>query len=490
MRSTVLAGAPALFCLLTAAQDAPFAALERGRVTIFEGEASRAVPGLEDVSTFSWDAGGEHLLVTRGGRLERVAIADGSAATIADGWQALRFPDAAPDGSAIVCAATEVGAGANEWNVVWFDARGGEPRVLSDGYDPCFSRDGREVWFERYPDRDLWVCATDGSGLRKAFEDASDRYTVQLDPYAPRVAYSSRGRLVLRDLESGAEHSFSPEGAYDRFASFSPDRRSLLFFRQLEREGAAPTAIWERDLDANREHVLFEGGGELASYRPTSLAGFAERSRRSREARTDGSWLAIDAQRDPILRRWIEREAREWAGGHLYLFGIAELAPCEAATLARHRGHAIFLPDLKRLDASTARFLARFNGSLFLDGIAELDVEAARELATWRGNAEQCFLSLDGLREPSLETLRALSKCRGWGLSLDGIGELSAAACAALGPVHVASLDLDGVQRIERDAAEAISKWTAKFVSLRGWSERDAECEALVRKGCAELLTK
>jgi len=466
-----------------------YAVLESDRIVVVERGERRSVPHSEDAETFAWDHGGEGLLVTRGAALERIDARGGEVRRLFDGaahgFVELRMPDVSPDGARIVCAARADGP--QEWKVVQLD-RGGEPQVLCDGYDPCFTREGDAVLCERYPDRDVWRFELASGELRRAFEPQADRYTVQADPYRARTAFSSKGRLVLRDDIAGAEGSFSPDGAYDRFASFAPDRRSLLFFRQLTKpDGGEFRGVVERDLVSGHERIVADGSAQLAFYAPPSLAAFAQLSKQARETLELDARLGVSSERDPWLRRWLEREAREAPEQHLYLSELTELAPCEAAVLREFRGDALFLPRVRSLDAATAQLLAEFRGSLFLDGVARLDVPTARALATWKGNGEQLFLSLDGLRHPSAEVLEALGECRGWGLSLEGIVALTPPTARALGPIHVATLDLDGVAALDRATAEALSRWNAKFLSLRGWRDPEPALVELVRKGCAEL---
>lgn len=468
------------------AQDAPVAMLTSAGVELLLDGERRALAGSAGAETLAWDRDGEHVLITRGGRLERLPLAGGEVEVLAQGWRSVRMPDVAPDGARVVFAATKADDPGEGWEVVLLERASGATRVLCAGYDPCFARDGASVLCERYPERDLWRVGLDGGALARVFATHADRYTVQADPFAERLAFSSEGRLALRELESGAELVLGPPDAYDRFASFAPDRRHVLFFR----EQGAFRGIRERDLVSGAERTLCEGGVELAAYAPPTLARFEALSRAARAGRAPAEWLPVDARVDPDLRRWLEREASESEGVHLFLSGVTALAPAEAAALRGFGGRALFLPDLASLDPASAALLAEFRGSLYLDGLARLDPATARALAAWRGNGEQLYLSLDGLRDAGPEALSALGACRGWGLSLGGLATLPPEAARALGPVHVARLDLDGLEHVDRATAEAISGWHAKFLGLRGWRARDAELVALVERGCAALLTE
>ncbi len=478
-----------LALLALSPQDAPVALLTRDAVAILDGGERRVVPSSADVSTFAWDRDGRHLVVTRGGRVERLPLDGGAAEVLAAGWDEVRMPDVAPDGTRVVFAASGGALASDGWHVVLLERASGATRLLGDGYDPCFDREGRSVLYERYPGRDLWRVDVAGGEPRRAFEPAADRYTVQADPFAQRVAFSSEGALVLRDLATGAEQRVGAPGAYERFASFAPDRRHVLFFRQAAEGADAPRrAIVERDLVTGAERVLASDDVDLAAYAPPDLARFVRRSAAARGERAAERWLPVDGERDPVLRRALLRDAQRGEDALLFLAGVRELAPAEAAALRDFRGAAVLLPDLESLDAATAALLAELGCGLFLDGLATLDESTARALAAWRGKGEQVFLSLDGLRDPPVEVLRALGTCRGWGLSLEGLERLTPEAAGALGPVHVATLDLDGLATLERATAEAMSRWHAKFLSLRGLPSLEPGLLALVEAGCAALV--
>lgn len=466
-----------------------YARLERGSITIVDGGEARKVAGSDGAESFAWDRDGEHLLVTRGARLERLHVSSAEVELVTDAWPQIRMPDVSPDGAQIVFAASSSPPPAQDWKVVTFDRAAGTSRVLGAGYDPCFSRDGAHVLCERHPERDLWSVELASGVARRVFEPPADRYTVQADPFGARVAFSSERRLVVRDLVTGVERTLSPAGVYARFASFAPDRSHILYFRESSTGSAgALRGIREFDLASGEDRALADG--DLAAYAPPTLASFLERARIARGSGPDPAPLPIDAQRDPGQQRWFANRVRESGQPFLVLPDVVELAPCEAHALSCFTGDAIFLPNLATLDAPAAALLARFRGSLFLDGLRSIDVATADALAQWRGNGEQVWLSLDGLGDPRVAVLGALARCRGWGLSLDGITRLSPAAAQALEPLRVAYVDLDGITEIEPATAAALAQWHAKFLSLRGWRAPDPESLRLVNAGCAELITR
>ena len=472
-------------CALAAPQDTPVALLSGSGIELLERDERRAVAGGSGVETLAWDRDGEHLLVTRAGRLERLPLDGGTPTTLCEGWLALRMPDVAPDGARIVFAATR--ADAPEWHVVLLERASGATRVLCDGYDPCFARDGASVFCERYPERDLWRFELASGALARALAPPADRYTVQADPLADRLAFSSEGRLVLRELASGAETILSPQGPYDRFASFAPDGRHLLFFREHGQPGEAFRGVREHDLATREERTLVTGDVWLAAYAPPTLARFVELARTARGERDLAACLPLAARPDEGLRRHLEREARA-AGRVLWLPGLTKLAPAEAAALRTFTGAALGLPDLAALDAPSAAILAGAKCSLLLDGLAALDVPTARALAAWRGNGEQLFLSLDGLQDPPLAVLAGLAACRGWGLSLGGLRALTPAMADALAPLQVSTLDLDALEHVDLETAQAISRWQVKTIGLRAWRVREPAAVALVAQGCARLV--
>jgi len=133
-----------------------YARLERGSISVVDGGVARKIAGSDGAESFAWDRDGEHLLVTRGARLERLHVSNAQVELVTDAWPQIRMPDVSPDGSEIASAASSSPPPAQDWHVVLFDRAAGTSRVLCAGYDPCFSRDGAQVPDERQPERDRW----------------------------------------------------------------------------------------------------------------------------------------------------------------------------------------------------------------------------------------------------------------------------------------------------------------------------------------------
>lgn len=126
-------------------------------------------------------------------------------------------------------------------------------------------------------------------------------------------------------------------------------------------------------------------------------------------------------------------EALSHHRGWLGLDGLTDLTPAAADHLARHRHgvhvggfyNRLSLNGLATLSDETASALARFLGNLRLNGLETVTPDVARILAThvtdgiWRV-AELYSLLLDGLKSLSAESAGLLA-CYAGGLSLDGL---------------------------------------------------------------------
>jgi hypothetical protein len=264
-----------LFCIALSCAAAP--SLPRGDVVavLVQGEGvrvlapdgERLVPGTAEADTFAWDGDGEALLVTHGGRLERIAL-DGTRTTLLDGGRELRFPDASVTGAradgAIVVASRAAGADDSGWRIVLVGGDAARVEDLGPGYDPCFTADGSGVLLETLGDDGPSIVHLDlARGVRRRLATG---HTPASARRGSLVLFSRGGHLWSVDLAADpvVERQLTEDGDYNRFASMSPDGTRIVFFRQDD----GRDSIVERELATGTERTLAEGRVTLPAYRP------------------------------------------------------------------------------------------------------------------------------------------------------------------------------------------------------------------------------
>lgn len=153
---------------------------------------------------------------------------------------------------------------------------------------------------------------------------------------------------------------------------------------------------------------------------------------------------------------------------NLLSLGIVEMSPEVAGALARYNGVKLMLNCVRELSNDTAKALSVFKGGkLSLNGITALSLPLLGRLSSYRGDislkgvedfeidpkdarrSETVFKSLeakrlilDGVQEPSLSFLSALSRYRG-------------------------HLDLNGIRTLSGEQAEILSRHVGTGISLR-----------------------
>ncbi|MEQ8765327.1 MAG: hypothetical protein RL885_15435 [Planctomycetota bacterium] len=510
-----------LTCLLAAAageDQAPVSTivvLTRDGLQIVTGDQRRALEGTKDVSTFCWDRDARHLIVTAGGAIARLDVTSGERRILAELEGQVRFPDV-DSGTGRIAFASHTGDEPGEgWTLEVMSANGEQRGSLGPGYDPCFDRTG-ELWFEAFDPRpDLWIVDVVSGQRRRAFGEPAGRYTVSLSGDGRWVAFSTRGNLSLHDRKTGKTRSLESK-TYDRFASFSPDRRHVTFIRQDE--DGEQLAI-ERDLKTGEEACIASESPVLVAYAPhRRLEDFLWYSWRARQDGTLKELTGIDGRADGPLALWVQRsldDATRTEAELLCLRGVETLSVEEARELSSFQGGRIFLPDLKALDEDTARALtegprnqelyldglktlteevarylvsaqalslngvksldptvaktlATIDGSLSLDGLTSQSLETAKELAEWDAIGERVVLSLDGLGHDDIEAIQELVQLPGWGLALNGIQELPPELGAVLARFDGALLSLNGLSKLPRSQIESLLTWKVKFLEIQG----------------------
>ena len=118
-------------------------------------------------------------------------------------------------------------------------------RVSGEGFAavPSWSPDGRTLAFARAePDRpavwNLWTLQLDSGEMRRVTQHAEGQpLGASWFPDGRRIVYSHQDRLIVRDLQSGAERAFPTpvRGRLLRTPTVSPDGRRIVF--QVDRDG-------------------------------------------------------------------------------------------------------------------------------------------------------------------------------------------------------------------------------------------------------------
>lgn len=437
---------------------ARLAALGPEGLVVCEGTQRTRILRTAGIATFAWDRGGRAVLATQGGELFRIELASGRR-TLLRRCRELRFPDAAPRSGRIAIAFLADATQESRWRVGWMQPDGSDFVDLGDGYDPCWSHDERELWFEDFDEHGpaLYALRIETGQRRRLVEDSIPRHTVDRAPEPGALAWSSQ-RHLHAGVPGAPGECFSSGADYDRFASFSPSGDHLLFFREDAR-GHGGIVLRERVSGAERMLEL-EGRIDLAAFAPSAppsrtIEDFSGLSRSASASRELHASARLDAERYAARLRVLQRDLAEEPCA-LLLPGVTTLDPYEAALLVTSGASQIVLPDLLVLDQPTARALAR-----------------------WSTNAEQAFLALDGLRDADPQVLRELASLRGWGLSLGGLVRLTTGQAAALAELRVGWLDLRGVREVDMPVARALLGGSLKFVDLRGLERMGEGARAL-----------
>jgi dipeptidyl aminopeptidase/acylaminoacyl peptidase len=487
------------------------------------GKLAVGVPGvvvptrLSGLEGFAFDRDGRAFVYAAEGKLVR-REANGEERDLLRIDGRLRFPDVCErDGRVAFAYASR--AAVDGWRVGTVDADGGRFVEVAPGYDPAWAPSGTHLAYEVFEKDKVDVVVHDLTTGRVARPPPSSarRHTPNWSPDGATLVYSDDGRLVEWNVFTDAVRLLTREGRYDRFAAFDDFGTTCVFFRQdgdrrsfvfLDR-----TTLLERTLDLEGDLPAFVPAPPTAD--PGRLRRFEERSAELLRTSSEAELSNLDATVEPDLLRELDRVADDLPP--LFLHGVERLDPIDAASLSlRARSRRFVAPDLRELDAATARawllndrptwlrldglrtispevarLLGSWRGSLLtLNGLTDLDPTTARELArfkaplrlnglrtstpetatalaTWRGNGERYFLGLDGLK-PTPEIARILASGRGWGLSLGSVTELDDAFLRATTGFNGACLRLLGVRSIDAATADrAVAlKWSVKFLDV------------------------
>lgn len=146
------------------------------------------------------------------------------------------------------------------WRLWIMAADGSAPRQVlhtdegASDVDPAFSPDGRRILFTstRGGKPGVWVVAADGSGAKRL----ADGDQAEWSPDGQRIVLRRDGRLLTRDLVSGAEKTVTPEGwATCSGPAWSPDGKTIAFARlqaganavyTVASDGGEPVLVYDK----------------------------------------------------------------------------------------------------------------------------------------------------------------------------------------------------------------------------------------------------
>ncbi|MHC4952949.1 MAG: TolB family protein [Planctomycetota bacterium] len=233
-----------------------YAVLTPEGILVVDGDNVRQpVPGTGEIDTFAWAAGGRGFLATEGGALLLIGL-DGERRMLSESWFAIRFPAASPDGKSIAVGARRKRG--DPWGVWVLRSDGSRPRRLVDGYDPSWSADGTRLYFERFkPNQGLSVLDLGSSEARPFLDDGRRAFTVTCSRSGRLVAFTRGRALALYESSKSSVRELTHHRSYNRFPSFSPGERYLLFFREDPTGETHPErAIILLDLKTETETIL------------------------------------------------------------------------------------------------------------------------------------------------------------------------------------------------------------------------------------------
>jgi len=161
-----------------------------------------------------------------------------------------KFAEWSPDNTRLVY--TSKPNNRNRWELLVQNLEGGTyPLSLSGSYisSPAFSPDGRRLAFsarnEKSRDADIFVSATDGSGIRNLTNSAGIDTSPTWSPTGTQIAFisdrSGSPQVWVMDSDGSNVRRLVTEGGHCDSPDWSPDGRYILYSWQAPRQ-------WEHDI--------------------------------------------------------------------------------------------------------------------------------------------------------------------------------------------------------------------------------------------------
>ncbi|MCA9289786.1 MAG: PD40 domain-containing protein [Phycisphaerales bacterium] len=241
-------GAGAMVCADDEVDVAPTGAAAPGLailtpagVEILRDGVVSAIPQTAGYDALAWDSGRERLVLAGQGGLHQVSL-DGSVFGILTiGWPLINAPDVSPAGDRLVFVGSRDGVG-SKMHVM--DAKGGDPRSLTEGYEPAWTADGTGILFERDDELGARLARYDLATGRvtPVHEDRAATTGATLAPATDdtgaRIAYVADGHITVETRADGQVRTYDVGG----HPTFSPDGTLLAYIRAAA-EGASAVVV-------------------------------------------------------------------------------------------------------------------------------------------------------------------------------------------------------------------------------------------------------
>ena len=224
----------------------------------------------------SWSSDGKQILIsTQPSGIDRVDVESGNVTRLVDLGTDPAF---SPSGKLVAYVRVNGSLQEETWLV---NADGSNDRKLADGGFPCWSRDGRTLYFHSHSD---WnIKSVDVTSDERVVKDVmlvnESRYPA-VSPDDKNAAYVAGGKLVVVNLATMNRLTHTLPGGNGGLVGWSPDSKQIAFGGY----GVADNVgLWLFDVSSGKVKQILAGQFTMPSWSP------------------DGKWLAFDL-----------REANRW----------------------------------------------------------------------------------------------------------------------------------------------------------------------------------
>ncbi len=156
----------------------------------------------------------------------------------------------------------------------------------------------------------------------------------------------------------------------------------------------------------------------------------------------------------------VAAELANYQGELLLLNCIKNLTPETAKAIAQFKGYRLGFNGMRRISLETLKELSQFKGALLLDLVEEIEIDKSNrtEAVILFKNVKSGKLSLNGLKNPSLQLLKVLVHVKGE-LELNKIAELTSVEATVLAFHQGKGLKLRGLTSLSTPVARSFLKY-------------------------------